>query len=149
MSIREYLDNENAFCYNHLKTSKMKIGTILHQETNDIYRITDSNDTHLLSFDGNRNLHNSVVKDYCDAIDAKHNVNHASHEMAISNINNSIQTLSQSVPTDENFTILTAKVASLEAYVNRVKHFMTALSQSVNLIDPTTNSQFDFSQLVE
>lgn len=149
MSIREYLDDENAFNYHNMKTTKMKIGTITHSELNNIYHIKDGNDTHLLSFDSNRNLHTSVVKDYCDAIDAKHNINHATHAMTLTNIQNSISALSASVPTDENFDALNAKVLVLETYMNKIKHFMSALAQSVNLIDPTTNSPFDFSELVE
>jgi hypothetical protein len=149
MSIRQYLDEEKAFNYHNIKTRQIKIGSITHTELDNIYHIRDQNNTHLLSFDSNRNLHTSVVKDYCDAIDAKHNINHATHSMSLATLSESFTTLSASVPTDENFSALQNKVTALETYVNNVRHFMTALSQSVNLIDPNTNNAFDFSNIVE
>ncbi len=148
MSIREFLDEENAFNFPHFKLNKVTIGRVTHEERNNIYHIKDQNNTHLLSFDSNRNLHTSVVKDYCDAIDAKHNVNHGTHSVAIASINEQIASLAESVPTDENFEDLQTRVVALETYVTRVKHFMSALSQSVNLIDPDTSSAFDFTNLL-
>lgn len=147
MSLREYLDTDRAFNFHHIKTNKLKVGKVTHEEYNNMYHIKDDSDNHLLSFDSNRNLHTSAVKNYCDAIDAKHNVNHSTHAMMLRNITESITALSQSVPTDENFDDLKTRVENIENYINNIKEFMRVFSESVNLKN-SNNTTFDFTKLV-
>ena len=150
MSIRDFIDNQSNFNLNSIISNKLNVGGTVHQTQNNKYTISNANNT-LISFDENTQLSSSSMKTYCDAINNNVNTFNTAQLALIGNIQSQVSALNiqiQNVPTDANYTALQAQVTTLTTYMQHLIYFMKILSKSLNIIDPNTGNQFDFTNLL-